>query len=121
MSMPIGLGLLCSLLLSPVDPPGTRDISIELGATWKAPAPDAAEVVCDDPLVVEGTRTQGMASFTGLRAGATLCAVRTVSGAPVAAYRITVMRSSAQTRRWSDRLRAASASPLLSKVRNGHG
>ena len=90
MNLPIGVALLCSLLLSPVDPQGTRDISIGLGETWKAAAPAAAEVICDDPVVVQGVRARGMASFTGRRAGATLCAVRSVSGAPVAAYRITV-------------------------------
>jgi len=92
MSAGIGLGLLCSLLLSAVDPQGTRDISLERGETWKTAAPPAAEVVCDDPAVVQGARARGMVSFTGLRAGATLCAVRAVSGTPFAAYRITVTR-----------------------------
>ena len=92
MSLHIGMGLLCSLLLSPMDPQGARDISLALGGTWKATAPIAAEVICDDPAVVEGVRTHGMASFTGLREGATLCAVRAVSGAPYAAFRFTVIR-----------------------------
>ena len=90
MSAGIGLGLLCSLLLLAVDPQGTRDISLQRGETWKTAVPPAAEVVCDDPAVVQGARARGMAKFTGLRAGETLCAVRTVSGAPVAAYRFTV-------------------------------
>jgi hypothetical protein len=90
MSAAIGFGLVCSLLLAPADPGGTRDVSIGLGDTWRAPAPEAAEVICDDPAVVQGIRARGMANFTGLRVGETLCAVRAVSGAPVAAYRFTV-------------------------------
>jgi hypothetical protein len=92
MSLPIGIGLLCSLLLSPVDPQGARDISLALGETWKAAVPVAAEVVCDDPAVVQGVRARGMASFTGLQEGETLCAVRTVSGTPYAAFRFTIIR-----------------------------
>jgi len=92
MSLPIGMGLLCSLLLSPVEPQGARDISLALGETWKAAAPLEAEVICDDPAVVQGVRTHGMASFTALREGATLCAVRWVSGTPYAVFHFTVIR-----------------------------
>jgi hypothetical protein len=92
MSLPIGMGLLCSLLLSAADPQGARDISLALGQTWRAAVPVAAEVVCDDPAVVQGVRAHGTANFTGLREGETLCAVRAVSGTPVAAFHFTVIR-----------------------------
>jgi hypothetical protein len=92
MTLPLLAGLLSSLLLSPVAPPGTRDISLGPGETWKVTAPLAAEVVCDDPAVVQAARAHGMASFTALQPGATLCAVRSVSGTPYAVYRITINR-----------------------------
>jgi hypothetical protein len=90
MNTPVAVGLLGSLLLSQADPQGTREMSLAVGETRKVAAPPSAEVVCDDPVVVEGQRTQGMARFSGLRVGSTLCAVRAVSGAPYAAYRIVV-------------------------------
>jgi hypothetical protein len=92
MSAPIGLGLLFSLLISPLDPQGVRDLALQVGETWRTAAPVAAEIVCDDPAIVQPGRSRGMASFTGLREGSTLCAVRYVSGAPQEAYRITVNR-----------------------------
>ena len=52
MSAPIGFGLLLSLLLSPPDPQGVRDLGLQPGQTWRAAAPIAAEIVCDDPAIV---------------------------------------------------------------------
>jgi hypothetical protein len=90
MNVPIAVGLLGLLAMSQADPQGTRDLSLAVGETRTSAAPPAAEVVCDDPGVVQGLRARGMARFTGLRVGSTLCAVRAVSGTPYAAYRITV-------------------------------
>jgi hypothetical protein len=65
-------------------------MSLSVGQTKTVTAPPAARVVCDDPAVVQGTRDEEGARFTGLKIGSTLCAVRGVAGEPHGAYRITV-------------------------------
>ena len=84
------MGLLGLALLAQSDPPGTTAMTLSVGETKTAPAPPAAQVICDDPAVVQGTRDKGGARFTGLKVGSTLCGVRGVAGEPHGAYRITV-------------------------------
>ena len=86
----IALGLLGLALLAQADPKGTSPMSLSVGETKTAPAPPAAQIVCDDTAVVQGTRAEGKARFTGLKVGSTLCGVRAVSGETHAVYRITV-------------------------------
>jgi len=90
MNLNIALGLLGLALLTQADPKGTSLMSLSVGETKTAPAPPAAQVVCDDPAVVQGIPAEGKARFTGLKVGSTLCGVRAVSGETHAAYRITV-------------------------------
>jgi hypothetical protein len=90
MNLHIALGLLGLALLAQPDPQGTSRMSLSVGETKTAPAPPAAQVICDDTTIVQSTRAEGRARFTGLKVGSTLCAVRGVAGEPHAAYRITV-------------------------------
>lgn len=86
----IALGLLGFALLAQADPKGTSQMSLSVGETKTAPAPPGAQVVCDDPAVVQGIPGEGKAHFTGLKVGSTLCGVRAVSGETHGVYRITV-------------------------------
>jgi hypothetical protein len=90
MNLNIAVGLLGLALLAQADPPGTTAMSLTVGETKTATAPPAAQVICDDPAVVQGTRDKGGARFTGLKVGSTLCGVRGVAGEPHGVYRITV-------------------------------
>ena len=86
----IVLGLLGLALLTQGDPKGTSRMALSVGETKVAPAPPGAQVVCDDPAVVQGIPAEGKARFAGLKVGSTLCGVRAVSGETHGVYRITV-------------------------------
>lgn len=90
MNLNIAVGLLGLALLGQTDPPGTTAMSLSVGDSKTVTAPPAAQLICDDPAVVQATRDKAGARFTGLKAGSTLCGVRGVAGEPHGAYRITV-------------------------------